>query len=673
MTKEFIVFLAGLVTFSSANAAASAEDEIDPMIGTEGIGSEYGGMMPMTGVPFGSMQLVPMTRECKVSQTSFNALDTELKGFILTRQPAIWMGEWGAVRVRLPKPLRIESIDAHPWRTIVCAGGHTYELYASSHAAAIRSDDPALGKDLPAEGFSTEKEDAYYGVATPNYRAWFVTERRDDVLRIGVSLISAEDARRNLAEEVPGDVAALEAATRARWHDHLGRIAIETRDPSVRRVFSTALYHALHYPRETTERGRYWSAFDDRVHEGTGYTCYSLWDTYRSEHALLTLVASERVDGMMQSLVNACAEGGWLPKWPNPGYTGTMIGAPAEMVLAEAWAKGFRGFDVKAAYAAVKKNATVPQEGDRTCRWSGRRVRSNNPPETRGGLSFYQTLGYVPVDRTNESVSRTQDFALDDAACAVLADAVGATADVAYFRARSHSWTNLWNAAEGMFWPRLSTGEFVDPEPDPVTRRLRYDWPYTECGKDTATWCVPHDAERLIGLLGGRERFVAKLDRYFNGPFFKHDAAVGGNLSLHGNESGHHIAYLYNFAGRPDLTQRRVRQILTRCYSASRRGFDGNEDCGAMSAWYVLSALGLYPVNPASGRYELGSPLVDRAVIRIGAPFKPAVFEIVAHNQSPQNWRVAEVRLNGRRVEGHSIAHADIVRGGRLEFDMRAE
>lgn len=236
------------------------------------------------------------------------------------------------------------------------------------------------------------------------------------------------------------------------------------------------------------------------------YNCWSMWDTYRAEHPLLTLVAPERIDDMMQSLVEMYHEGGWLPKWPNPSYTGIMVGSPAETILAEAWTKGFRGFDLQEAYAAVKKNATVPQEGDLERRWQDR-GNFGDTPETRAGLTRYMELGYVAGDETNESVSRTQDFGLQDMAAAILAEAAGHPTDAAYFRARSSKYRNLWNPDAKLFLPRAADGSWMDPD-----------------------------------------SLESRLDDYFNNIFFKPER---GNRSIHGNEPSHHVAYIYNRIGRP--------------------------------------------------------------------------------------------------------------------------
>ena len=606
-------------------------DFVDPLIGTEGDGTEYGGMMPMTGVPFGSFQAVAMTRTNAIGRTSFNARDRKLLGVILTRQPAIWMGDWGEVRVPLRAPATIVAADYRPHLTRIRTECGTVEFTASAHAAWIRFSEADADR-LGGSGSNSNRMDAPLGYPLPNFRGWHYVDRPDaHNLRIGLSLLSLDQAKRNLEREMPleaGFDSAVGAAGEL-WRDQLSRIAIEA-PADVKRIFYTALYHAALTPRRIDENGRYYSAFDDRVHEGRMYTSFSLWDTYRAEHPLLILTNPERVGDMMQSLVCMYREGGWLPKWPNPSYTGIMTGSPAEIVLAEAMAKGVTGFDYDLARAAIRKNATVPQAHDEERRWEDR-GRFGREPETRGGLSSYLKRGYVACDLTDESVSRTLDFSLAD---------------------RNRNYTNLWNAAARRFLPRKADGSWE------ASARCAY----TETNADSARWCVPHDVEGLVALFGGAETFERELDRFFETGFFVRDTV--GNKSVHGNETCHHVAYLYNRIGRPEKTQHRVHEILTRCYSTDRKGFDGNEDCGAMSAWYVLSALGFYPLDPAGGEYELGSPLVESA--RIGK------LAIRVRGFAPDVWKVRRVTLNGRPLDNWRVRHADLERGGELVFEMDA-
>lgn len=688
---------------------------VDPLIGTEGEGTEYGGLMPYIGVPFGSAQWTPMTRLNDVSCLSYNAADTLLLGFIGSRQPAIWMGDWGQVSF-MPqigevdvyyssRGRRIEYEKYTPYSGNVTAGGISTRFAALDHSAVFEFSDahhfvidvsrlsegqysdhnPHSGHiDFSSDGYSVSgwNSDLYDGAHTspkPNFRGYFyiefsrpyadfscsgndqdqvqgvVTFAEDGPLtaRVGLSLISVEQARANLMKEVgERSYRSVLRLARDRWASQLDKVHIKASE-EVKTIFYTALYHSLLYPRKIDEYGRYYSAFDDSVHNGVMYNCWSMWDTYRAEHPLLTLVAPEHIDGMMQSLVEMYKEGGWLPKWPNPSYTGIMVGSPAETILAEAWTKGFRGFDVEQAYAAIRKNATVSQEGDRENRWPDR-GNFGDCPETRAGLGRYMEIGYVAGDETAESVSRTQDFGLQDIAASIMADATGHHDEAEYFRKRSQNYRNLWNPDSALFLPRTSDGTWMDPDSGPH---------YTECSPLTALWCVSYDVEGLAQLMGGNDIFEERLDDYFENVFFKPER---GNRSIHGNEPSHHVAYMYNRIGRPEKTQHWVREILSRCYSTDRKGFDGNEDCGQMSAWYILSSLGLYMLNPADGWYELGAPCVTKAELKLNSG---KTLRIVTKNLSDTATKVHKVTFNGKVVDDWRISHAELMGGGDLVFE----
>ena len=485
-------------------------------------------------------------------------------------------------------------------------------------------------------------------------------------LKIGVSLISLEQAKANLEREIGTQTfEEVVSAVRGQWEKYFSRIDIDAPE-DVKRIFYTGVFHTLLYPRQIGEYGRYYSAFDDKIHSGDMYTCFSLWDTYRAEHPWLTLIAPERVDAMMQSLLEMYKEGGWLPKWPNPSYTGIMVGAPAEIVLAEACAKGFRGFDIDLAYEAVRKNAMQPQENDAAFMWEDRGMFGRTP-ETRGGLGSYMRRGYVACDETAESVSRTQDFCFDDRAAAVLAEASGRSEDAAMFRRRSCNYTNLWNSATSTFRPRRADGRFDSPATEIKGVHGWGHGAYCEQTEKTSVWGIPFDTDGLARLLGGKAEAIRRLDDFFDGEFWK---AERGNRSIHGNEPSHHCAYLYNRFGAAEKTQLRVRQILTRCYSSDRKGFDGNEDCGQMSAWYIMSALGFYPIDPTTGEYEIGSPLVRSATLRFATPYQKTTLTIVVKNYSLARWRVKCARLNGLELKQWRVRHSDLVKGGELVFEM---
>jgi len=724
-----------IILFSAAAVLCSCSGNlkyVDSLIGTEGTGSQYGGMMPMAGVPFGSAHWVPMTRLTEVGTLSFNESDSLLLGFIGSRQPSIWMGEWGQlsfqpqtgdlVMAYESRGQQIQNTKYTPYMARVKAGGILTRYAAKEHSAVFEfsrvkhlvidasrktcgaCSDPS---EHPGEinfgrygteiyGWNSDNFDAHHTSAKPNFKGYFyirlsrpidnggspdngcdsvtgyATFEKEGPLKIyvGLSLVSVEQAKENMEREVEGkSVAKVASESKKLWKKEFAKLEIKA-DHDIKTIFYTGLFHSLLYPRDITEYGQYYSAFDDSIHEGKMYSCWSMWDTYRAEHPLLTLIAPERVDGMMQSLLEMYKEGGWLPKWPNPSYTGIMVGSPAETILAEACTKGFKGFDIATAYEAVRKNATVPQETDHEFEWEDRGCFGDTP-ETRGGLDNYMKLGYVAGNETQESVSRTQDFGLQDLAAASLAKAVGKDEDAEYFRSRSMNYKNLWNSEEALFLPKDTEGNWMDP---------LSGHHYTECSPQTASWCIPFDVNGLCDLMGGQQHMENKLDEYFETLFFVPER---GNRSIHGNEPSHHVAYLYNRIGRPWKTQMRVRSIMERSYSTDRKGFDGNEDCGQMSSWYILSSMGLYMLNPADGIYELGSPIVKEARMSLGikgmedsdAPYKPTELHIIAKNQSKGNIYVRKVSFNGKILgEGNKgpwqITHEELANGGILEFEM---
>jgi predicted alpha-1,2-mannosidase len=462
--------------------------------------------------------------------------------------------------------------------------------------------------------------------------------------KVGTSFISIAQAQANLDAEMPAwDFESLRSALKATWDRKLGIASIEGATDDERRVFYSGLYHALLYPKVFSEHGRYYSAFDDQVHDGTAYTAYSIWDTFRAENSLLTLFAPERVDAMVQSLLQDYVEGGWMPKWPNPSYTNIMIGTHADSLVAEAINKGFRGFDYQLAYQAVYKDAMTPPEGDTTRRWFDREPYT--PYEARAGLTYAKRLGYIPADMISESASSTQEEAYDDYAVAQVAKAVGKNGDYAFFMKRSTNYKNLFNPARGFMQAKNSDGAWSSPDDG-----------WTEGDQWVYLFAALHDIPGVVQLLGGSRAASAKLDEHFDGGHNRHD-----------NEPSHHYAFLYDYAGQPWKTQARVREIARDAYSNTPNGVLGNEDCGQMSAWYVFAALGFYPLNPASAEYVIGSPLFARVTLNLP---NGKTFEISAPNNAAHNVYIQSARLNGRRLDAPAITYAQIEAGGRLEFAM---
>jgi predicted alpha-1,2-mannosidase len=696
-------------------------DWVNPYIGTGGGGTEYGGTMPLVAAPFGMTDWTAQTAQNKISVSSYRFEDHAISGFIGTHQPAIWMGVYGYLTV-VPEVDAVQTTPASRARAFARSdeittpyyysvftdagqrGKLRTEITATSHCGLFRFTFPAQAKPLvviegtragvtgsiqvdPVHhqiyGYNPDRMDAHLGpLALPHFRGYFVVEfdrpfheygtyigpaqapnqkaasgsnvgayiafePQNDApveAKVSISFVSVEQARANLHAELPTwDFTAVRDALKKTWNVKLRIASLEGGSEDERKIFYTGLYHALLYPRELSEQGRYYSAFDDSIHHGNAYTAYSLWDTYRAENSLITIFAPERENGMVQALLQDYQEGGWMPKWPNPSYTNIMVGTPADSIVAEAMKKGFRGFDYRLAYQAVYKDAMTPPDGDTTRRWTDR--EPHTPYEARAGLTFSKRLGYIPVDKTAEAASSTLEGAYEDWDVAQVAKAIGNQRDYVFFRDRSLNYKLLYNPATGFMQGRNFDGSWAKDTDG-----------WTEGDKWVYTWSVLHDVPGLIALMGGPDRFNAKLDEHFSGGHNRHD-----------NEPSHHTGYLYDFSGEPWKTQFQVRKIAADYYSNTPNGVAGNEDCGQMSAWYIFTALGFYPVNPASGDYMIGSPLFDQATLRLP---NGSIFKISAENNSARNVYIQSASLNGKPLTAPVITYAQIEAGGELRFLM---
>lgn len=463
-------------------------------------------------------------------------------------------------------------------------------------------------------------------------------------LRVGTSFISIEQARENLKKEIPNwDFELIRLRLRAQWNRSLGSFEIDGATADEGKIFYTALYHALLYPKLFSEHGRYYSAFDDHVHNGVSYTAFSIWDTFRAENSLLTLIAPRRIGPMVNALLQDYKEGGWMPKWPNPSYTNIMIATHADSLVAEAIAKGVHGFNYDLAYQAVYKDAMVPPDEDTQRRWLDE--EPHTPYEARGGLTYEKQLGYIPANKTSESASSTIEDSYDDWCAAQIARRMGKRKDYRYFLQRSLNYKNLFNPSTGLMQAKNSNGSWA-----PVSEG------WTEGDSWDYTWAALHDVGGTIELMGGAKAFNQKLDEYFNGGHDKHD-----------NEPSHHYPFLYDFSGEPWKSQSHVRDLAATQYKNAPDGLAGDDDCGQMSAWYIFAALGFYPVNPASSIYMTGSPLFHRISLHLATG---KVFNVIAVHNSAANIYIQSAKLNGRPITVPFIRYEDIVRGGTLEFVM---
>jgi predicted alpha-1,2-mannosidase len=481
------------------------------------------------------------------------------------------------------------------------------------------------------------------------------------LVKVGLSGVSAEGAFNNLTKEIPGwDFDVVRGAAHAAWQRELGRIQIETKNEKHRQIFYTALYHTMLAPTLYDDVDGQYRAADltiKRLAAGAhNYSTYSLWDTYRALHPLFTLMQRQRVPVLLDALARLGDESpDGAPVWPLQGReTGCMTGYHSAAVIAEAAVKGFTGIDYGKAYRVLRRRAME---------------------EDYRGLGDYRKMGYIPSDKEEESATKTLEYSYDDWAMAQLARKLGHEDDAAVFEKRSLNYRNLWDKETGFIRPRLASGEFAAPF-DPKKTGASKQWrDFTEANSWQATWQAQQDPQGYVTLLGGREALVKKLDALFT-----ESSAIEGEVPVdmtglvgmyaHGNEPSHHVAYLYCYAGEPWKTQQRVRNLLDTQYNNQPAGLSGNEDCGQMSAWYVISALGFYAVDPASGNYVMGAPRFDRAVVDVGAG-RPLIVE--AKRKTDGDIYVQSVSLNGVPLDKVWFKHSDIAQGGTLVFVMGPE
>ena len=470
------------------------------------------------------------------------------------------------------------------------------------------------------------------------------------LVRVGLSAVDLDGARRNLEAELPDwDFDAARARAEALWSDYLGRITVQGGDPDLRRIFQTALYHTALAPTLFQDVDGRYRGRDGAVHpaeEGSNYTCFSLWDTFRAEHPLLVLIQRKRTRDFLRTFLRQYRQGGRLPVWELWGNeTDCMIGYHAVSVLADALVKGIDAVDPAEALAAMEHSAR----------------------EDRGGLGAYRALGYVPADAADRSVSRTLEYAYDDWCIAQVAGKLGLADDCREFGDRSRNYRNLYDPATGFFRARWSGGAWWAPfDPFQVNDN------YTESNAWQYSCCVPQDLDGLMHLHGGPEGLVSHLDALFTAPSAttgRQQRDLTGMIGqcAQGNEPSHHLAYLYACAGQPWKTQERVRQLQLEMYTDQPDGLVGNDDCGQMSAWYVLSALGIYAVTPGSTVYVLGAPLFPQAVLHLE---NGRSFVIRADGAAKDAPYIQSASLNGKPYDRAWIDTADILAGGELDLVM---
>ena len=706
-----IAILSSLL-LAAASFGQRLTEYVDPMIGT----GDHGHVFVGANVPQGMVNVGPTQIETGWDWCSgYHQSGDSIVGFAQTHlsgtgcsdlgdialMPA--MGEVELSRQGLAAPMRKETEVAHPGYYKVVLGGsnivcemtatervalHKYTFQRGSNNARIIIDlDNGVGDRLKqarmyqlddhtiagyriSRGWAGHQEvyfvaqfsqpihhwlsaslDAPYGQAT------FEVGPYDPVMvKVAVSPVSETNAMQNLLAEMPTwDFAAVYRAADEKWNKELGRIQATFANERDRRIFYTSMYHMLVAPQVWNDVNGDYMGSDGRVRRAAtfqNYTTWSLWDTYRALHPLQTLVMRDKLTDYAQTMLHIYREQGELPVWHlHSNETYCMVGSPAVPVLADMCLKGVEGFDRKEAFEAMKASL----------------MKDNR------SMGWMKQLGYIPYNHGDwEPVAKTLEYYIADWSAAEVAGMLGMVEDSAYFHNRSMGYKRLFDPQLQCMRALDSDGQF---RPREGFNPCHQTSDYTEGNPWQYTWLVPHDVHGLVGCFPSEEAFIARLDSLFLAESTLNADAnpdISGLIGqyAHGNEPSHHVLYLYNYVGQPWKTAEKVRQVMRELYTDQPAGLCGNEDVGQMSAWYILSSMGLYQVAPCGGRYILGSPVVERADLNVG---DGKTFTIVSHNNSEQNIYVSHVKLNGKNYPYSYIDYKDIIQGGKLEFYMTSK
>jgi predicted alpha-1,2-mannosidase len=718
-----------LCSVAAASQSQSLVALVDTRQGTDSHhGFSTGNTLPLTTLPHGMIAWIPQTDE---GNWSFDARAATLQGFRATHQPSPWIGDYGHFELLVGSgerpPLSVVDVDSHYSKAETIAQPHYFRTYLTRHAITAEiaptergahfrltygRDAPAWITFKPAAGRITHIDPAQRRIEGVSTAAWagvpdgfgcyFVAEvsasiaehahfdtkpmpqHRDQsavvdaawlklarpangvvTIKIATSFISPEQARLNLQRELgSADFPATRSAAENAWNRRLGVVTIDGATEPQRRTFYGCLYRAFLFPRQWHEfdpagQRVHRSPFDGRVHAGPLFTDIGLWDAHRTLFPMLSLLAPDLLAEIIEGWCNAYKEGGWLPGWSSPGYIPCMVGSHAGLVIVDAYRKGIRNFDVAAAYAAVLKDATRD---------------SDNPAFGRTGLAGYDQLGYVAADRLDHSVARTCDYAHADFGASVFARAMNDAPLATRLARRALSYRHVYDPNVGFLRGRHADGAWRTP-----FREFEWNGDYIEGSAWQHTWAAPHDAAGLIALMGGEERFVVRLERMLSLPphyeigrypqtihEMSEVAAVPFGQYAHSNQPVHHVLSLFTAAGRPELAQHWTRRVLNELYGPLT--FCGDEDNGSMASWFVLNALGLYPLTLGHPAWVLGSPLFERATVRI--PGKPVLVIRAAGESAASTPYVQHVAVNGALHRSLELPHSALLAGGELVFTL---
>ena len=503
-------------------------------------------------------------------------------------------------------------------------------------------------------------------------RLKFATKNDEQVLvKVGISPVDCAGAKKNLAAEIPGwDFDGVSKQAAALWAEQLARIQVKGGTADQQKIFATALYHTAICPNLSSDVDGRYRGMDQKIHQDTGYTNYtvfSLWDTFRAQHPLYTIINPGLDQAWIRSLLRKYDEGGILPMWElAANYTGCMIGYHAVPVIVDAYVKGLRDYDLDKAMAAVVFSSVYDDQ--KPVPYNSANVRADLMPKAK---LYNATKGFIPADLEVKSVSKALEFAYNDWTIATLAKSLGRAGTATEYFKRAGYYRQYFDPQTGFMRAKNLDGKWL--EPFTPTDSNHQGGEYVEGNAWQWTWFVPHDVPGLIELFGGREQFAAKL----NDLFTTSSALTGKEISsditgligqyAHGNEPSHHIAYLFNWVDQPWRAQEVLYQIMTEFYQAAPAGLIGNEDCGQMSAWFILSAMGIYQVAPGDVRFSIGRPLFPEARVNLPGGKK---FVGRMKNGDRKNLYVQRVTLNRKALTTAFINYADIMSGGELEFEM---
>lgn len=518
----------------------------------------------------------------------------------------------------------------------------------------------AIKTDLPVEKFSvyddTNSLDAVKGQGQAIKGLMSFDEAPESIcLKVGISPVSPENALANIEAEIPHwDLEKVRAEAVEKWDRELSKIEIETTDEAARRIFYTAMYHSMIHPSLFNDHNGDYRGANGKIYnsKADNYTILSLWDTYRAAHPLFNIINTQKSTEFVNTMLDIFDQTGKLPIWHLMGYdTGTMVGISSFEVISEAYVKDIEGFDPERAYHALKTTANSDTLG----------------------LNYHRKFEPIPSDaEIHRPVARALEYSIGDGSIAYMAKKMGKDEDYEYFAKRAQNYKLYYDKKTGFIRGKLANGKW-NPVFDPIKSVKPWATDYAEGNAWQYLWLAPQDITGLADMLGGKDVFVKRLDEFFALESDQDDPDVLVDLTgtigqyAHGNEPSHHIVYMYTYMGQQWKTAEKVRYILQEFYHDQPDGIIGNEDCGQMSAWYILSSMGFYPVLPASGDYVIGSPLFDKVTVNLE---NGKQFTVEAIGNSPENIYIQSMELNGKPYEKTFITHRDITNGGILKIRM---